>query len=306
MGTVFFVACGSSSVESTNPYDNQPELDEHDRVNTDTVELEEGSLPWLQEYVFTPTCANSGCHDGLFEPDFRTASSTYNTLVNRVPIKQDELDPLPARVVPGSADRSMLVRRLEEDLNGNSGIMPLLVDQGNDWTDKKDFYIEKIRAWIDNGAPDENGNTADNLDLPPQFVGFAAYINGTQRPRTNEKTPILVPAGTKNLEIRFAYNDDKTQPTQFDLAQYAFTQDVTQFDSIQWVDMNVDNGGVTYVGYYGDDVVSYLRAIVDVSMYPSGEVLWFRSKVSDGENEKELPSENSLFNLRMNATIRIQ
>ena len=36
-----------------------------------------------------PTCANSGCHDGTFEPDFRTVGSSWNTLVNHPVIAND-------------------------------------------------------------------------------------------------------------------------------------------------------------------------------------------------------------------------
>ena len=30
------------------------------------------SIAGLHQLIFAPTCANSGCHDGTFEPDFRT------------------------------------------------------------------------------------------------------------------------------------------------------------------------------------------------------------------------------------------
>ena len=41
--------------------------------------LPEGNFAWLHQQAFAPTCANSGCHDGTFEPDFRTVGASWNT-----------------------------------------------------------------------------------------------------------------------------------------------------------------------------------------------------------------------------------
>ncbi len=304
---LLFSSCKRETIEADNPYNNQGELDEHDRVLGDSLKLDTFSIQWIQKHIFTPTCANSGCHDGLFEPDFRTASSSYNTLVNRAPIKQDALDPLPARVVPGMADRSMLIRRLTEDLNGNSGIMPLAVEQDSDWPAKKEEYISIISKWINDGAKDLNGNSGDSLDIEPQFVGFTVFLNGSELPRANEQTPILVPQGTSNLEIWFAYTDDHLSPVDFMNNTFAFTIDATDFkDSVTWKQLSKVPGGKTFTGYFGDQVTSYHKATVDVSSYNVNDVIWFRSKVSDNVNDVELPNDNMLFNLRLNATIRIQ
>lgn len=298
--------CKKETIEGQNPYTNQELPDEHDRVFADTADLDTFSIQWLQKHVFSPTCANSGCHDGLFEPDFRTASSTYNTLVNRPPIKQDAVDPLPARVVPGNADRSMIIRRLTTDLNGNSGTMPLAVNPGSDWPVMKDEYIAILRRWINEGAKDLNGQSGADLDLPPQFAGFTVFVNGSELPRAGYKTPVPVPQGTTNLEIWFAYTDDKWSPADLINGLYAFTIEATEFEQITWVSLTKSGTGKQFTGYYGGQVTGYHKAIVDVSAYNPGDVIWFRSKVSDGENDVELPNDNQLFDIRLNATIRIE
>ncbi len=141
--------------EHVNPYD----LQEGGNTPQDsTTQLDPTSFGGLHARIFRPTCANSGCHDGTFEPDFRTIESSYNTLVNHPIIKNNPQGNYELRVVPGNPDASVLMARLTFDIDGNSGIMPLVVDPGSDWNDMADTHIQNIRTWIQNGAKDLFGN----------------------------------------------------------------------------------------------------------------------------------------------------
>ena len=51
--------------------------------------------------ILEPKCANPACHDGTFEPDFRTIEGSYNTLVYHPVTKNDEDLTYEHRVVPG-------------------------------------------------------------------------------------------------------------------------------------------------------------------------------------------------------------
>jgi len=153
-GLVTMQSC--TKVDPANPYDalgDPPDDDDNPLPN-----LDPNTIQGLHQNIFSPTCANSGCHDGSFEPDFRTVESSYNTLVNHTVVKNDSLSPYAARVVPGDPDGSMLIRRLTADLPNSSGIMPLIVDPGSDWIPNKVAYIANIRTWITNGAKDMFGN----------------------------------------------------------------------------------------------------------------------------------------------------
>jgi hypothetical protein len=136
--------------EYVNPYDL---IENPDPVNIDTTALDPKSLPGLHSDIFAKTCANSGCHDGTFEPDFRTIESTYNTLVNHPIIKNDPQGSFSFRVVPGNTDQSQLIARLTYDIDGNSGVMPLVIEPDSDWEERKDEYIQNIKDWIAAGAP---------------------------------------------------------------------------------------------------------------------------------------------------------
>ena len=82
-----------------NPYDAQ-DLPEDNTVQGEG--LNPASIEGLHANIFGKTCANSGCHDGNFEPDFRTIESTYNTLVFQPIIKNDLQGTYEYRVVPGN------------------------------------------------------------------------------------------------------------------------------------------------------------------------------------------------------------
>ena len=137
--------------EAINPYDQKPIEEEPDDPNP---ALDSTSLTGLHALIFRPTCANSGCHDGTFEPDFRSVSSTYNTLVNHPIIKNDLEGTYTHRVVPSNVEASLLIARLTYDIDDNSGVMPLVVEPDSDWPENKEAYIRHIKSWIEKGAPE--------------------------------------------------------------------------------------------------------------------------------------------------------
>lgn len=147
---VLALVFGCKKEEFVNPYD---QIDNSGSDSTEVVLLDLNTLPGLHQQVFRPTCANSGCHDGTFEPDFRTIESTYNTLVNHPIIKNDPQGTYSYRVVPGDVANSVLVARLTYDIDGNSGVMPLATEPDSDWLTKKADYIEHVKSWIMAGAP---------------------------------------------------------------------------------------------------------------------------------------------------------
>lgn len=156
-GILYMVAMGTAcSKDDPNPPDNpynNTDTTDTDTTTIDTSQLVAGSFQWLHAHVFAPTCANSGCHDGTFEPEFRTIQGSYNTLVNRNSLKMDTINHIRKRVVPYKADSSMLYLRITQFLPNSSGIMPLQTDPNSDWEARQTEYIQAIRTWINNGAP---------------------------------------------------------------------------------------------------------------------------------------------------------
>lgn len=168
-GLFGLVACKKSSTPA-NPFDdpkNKPPLSN----NSDSL-LSLDNFAGLHQRIFKPTCSNSGCHDGTFEPDFRTIESAYSTMVNQPIIKNNPAGAFQLRVVPGNANASVLHERVVRDIDGISGIMPLSVDPNSDWPARKTEYIAAIVAWINAGARDMFGNPPTNGPANPRIGGW--------------------------------------------------------------------------------------------------------------------------------------
>jgi hypothetical protein len=109
-----------------------------------------GELAALADEVFVPRCALPSCH---------SSETLAGALILERDLVYDELVGVPAfasgarsagllRVAPGDSSASFLIRKLTGDLeNGQGSPMPL----GNVPLDEA--TIERIRAWIDSGAP---------------------------------------------------------------------------------------------------------------------------------------------------------
>ena len=297
------LACKESGPDVENKYDNQQIGPEHDQVGPDNKTLDPNTIQGIHANVFKPTCANSGCHDGNFEPDYRTIESSYNTMVGQPIIKNDEMNPLTARVTPGNAETSMLIRRLKIDLNGNSGIMPLVTEPGSDWTDKKEEYIKNIETWINNGALDQNGNPPTSSNFPVQLNGIAAKVGGNEASRSSAYNPINVSGSS--VELWFAFSDDNLTPDQLSGLSLDLSIKANDFDSTYVQPLTYVGTPWTTRGYLGEDVDYHHKAVVNLSSWNSGDVIWIRTRVSDGVNNSELPNDNSLFRAKQYATLRL-
>lgn len=153
------MACEHKIDESKNPYDVSEESD------TSSVKLKDATIEGLHQNVFSVKCANPTCHDGSFEPDFRTVQSTYSSLVYHPVTKNDDQGSFTYRVVPGNADSSWIVRRVSTD-DEVLGRMPLYAES------LKASEIEALRLWINNGAKDVQGNAPDLPNEQPTVHGY--------------------------------------------------------------------------------------------------------------------------------------
>ena len=104
---VFLVNCTEDNLP-INPYDGL------DYGNTEIVidTVSATSFVKLHRDILGPSCNVMGCHDGSFEPDFRTVESSYNTLVFHPIIKNNLAEDFTYRVVPGDTALSVLHERL--------------------------------------------------------------------------------------------------------------------------------------------------------------------------------------------------
>lgn len=127
----------------------------------------------LQKEVFSPRCGISACHDGSFEPDFRTSENSYNTLVYHPVIKNNSLNQFKYRVEPGKPENSVLFERLTNCcfVNQNDR-MPFTVGDSLPGP-----LIDKVKAWILNGAPDRYSKSR-TVPPPPIYFSEKYYVRG--------------------------------------------------------------------------------------------------------------------------------
>lgn len=299
---VFFACTKEGGSNSENPYSKiKPKVTPLDTSKP----IDPNTIQGIYANVFSPVCANSGCHDGTFEPDFRSIESSYSTLVQRIVIKKDTAKKFTFRVMPGNADLSMLMHRLTEDLNGNSGIMPLVIEPGTDWAVNKDKYIQNIKNWINNGAKDAFGKNPQNGDLPPQVVGFAAFSGGNPLTRSGKYEPILVTAGTGNVDLWFSFADDKTAQGSLTANALNFTIDPIDFSTNGKSPLTLSTPKILK-SLYGDDVQYMYKYTINLSSYKKDDVIWLRVYTSDGVNgTTQLPGALSVFSIKKYLAIKI-
>jgi hypothetical protein len=103
------------------------------------------TLSSIQATIFNTSCAVSGCHRGSAAPlglDL-SAGNAHGNLVN---VSSQEVPDL-LRVEPGNPDDSYLVRKIE----GGPNIIGERMPRGR--PPLSDAQIQRIRAWIEDGAP---------------------------------------------------------------------------------------------------------------------------------------------------------
>jgi hypothetical protein len=275
LGFLTFVSCEENT---ENPFDN-PDLDPPiDEFVPENIPLD--NFAGLYNHIFKPTCSNSGCHDGTFEPDFRNMESSYNTLVYHNIIKNDTIRNYPYRVAPGDADNSILMVRLLRDIDGLSGIMPLVVDPDSDWEDNKVKYLSAVRDWIQSGAKDVFGNSPVLGNPLPQMLGAQAFIGGNKVAR-NAAGTMLVPSGTQFLDLYLSFSDDETATNQLTLNEIKFSIDPEKYDSVSVQNMQIVPP-ITEKGFSGDQVEYYHKITITPTNHGNfGETVYFQVYVQD-------------------------
>ncbi|MCC7298457.1 MAG: hypothetical protein IT244_09000 [Bacteroidia bacterium] len=263
------------------------------------------SIEGLHRNLFKPTCSNSGCHDGTFEPDFRTVQSTYSSMVNQKPIKNDQAGTFNARVVPGNADASILIYRMTVDLGGNSGIMPIVLDPGSTYPTKKDEHLANLRKWINDGAKDFNGNSPSKVDFPPTILGVQALVGNSPLGRGGIYEPLYTTAGG-NIDLWFALTDDVVAQGNLSNMKINWSTDPAKYDKSKEVPL-VKSGPKTMAGIYNPSVEYNWMYSFNTSGLKKDDVIWFRITMSDGTNTNyELPNDNSMFFLKKYFALKIQ
>lgn len=281
---VFSNACKKIDDNPQNPFD---EVDEED---TDTASVEQESIAWLHQNIFAVKCANPACHDGSFEPDFRTMQSSYSSLVFHQVTKNDAQNSFSFRVSPGDALTSWLYHRVTTK-DQVLGRMPLYANP------LSSTEIAAIRGWIEKGAPDSQGDLPQYPNLPPQVNGYQVFDTLDIRVdtlRLNGWSSPMILAPNTMYRIVFYVVDDTTATADLKNQKLEFSMDRDSFSPF---------ASISPVKLYENVTV----AMINTATFTSGQQIFFRYYLEDDQGAStQRPSDESEFWWKENYSLIVQ
>lgn len=283
IGAMISVMSCTKDDEPANPYDaiDRP-------VVVYPEEPDPNSITGLHKHIFFPVCANPGCHDGTFEPDYRTVESTFSTLVyqrvNKVTL--DSVDFFSERVIPYNTNDSWLVERLttlsDDYMPSNSSRL-------------SDAEIGHVKNWINAGCPDANGDLPVKPNLQPNIVGYFAAdsLTGNRidsiRVDNFPLNPFIVQSGNA-MRILFVATDtadgnEGTDPAFFSVKEIRFSTDKNNF-----------TGAIVIPSFFYLAIYQAWLIEVPGNLWPPGTTVYFRIYVNDGDHASnaEFPRNESI------------
>jgi hypothetical protein len=270
---LLFSACKEEPVLPYNPYDDI--VYPVDEVPVDTLGAH--SLTRVHKEVFDPKCNVLGCHDGHFEPDYRSPQSTYSTMVYHPIVKNNLAEEFTYRVVPGDTAASVLWERLTNCcfVNQNDR-MP----QDNIGISMPQSAIDQIGGWIMAGAPDIFGaNRAEPNSLPNihYFTAMnSSYDTSYQDNRVDDLfyNPFILPMDS-TINFIFLVDDDLTEREDLLVNTLKISTDIDDFSAAQSFSANgIDAGQFGYLW-----VVT-----LNSNIFSSSQQYFMRYYCNDGEN----------------------
>ncbi len=251
-----------------NPYDA---VDYGKKSTTST--LDPYSLAALHRDIFFPQCGKPGCHDGHFEPDFRTVESTYSTMVYQPITKNNVNNDFTFRVLPYQSAKSVLYERISNCCFVNTNDrMP----QDNIGIPLTNEAIARIKKWIDNGAPNLDAAAAKYPNKQPFFQAmvalddkFPAQFNvisdATNRINNIDYFSFYVTSGETITVLPGNYNGSDFVPITDDSTA---TENLTQ--------------AVLKLSYKKDDFSAPIQSVNATKLVFNGKCYWYSQVNSTG------------------------
>jgi len=263
-----------------NPYDG---IDYGDTILViDTVSPY--SFVKVHRDILSPSCNVMGCHDGSFEPDFRTVESSYNTLVYHPIIKNNLEEDFTYRVVSNDTSNSVLHERLTNCCFVNTNDRMPQDNIGNSLNQED---LDLITNWILTGAKDITGAIPDEPNNMPN-IEYYIVTNSTYDSTYSDNReggvfyqPFIMP---ENEEINFIVftSDDKTDPADLLVHKLEISEFQNNYNNA------IEIFATTYVAQFEAWVVPF-----NTSVLQSGKQYYFRYTVNDGENPNNTTYPNS-------------
>lgn len=303
--SIVVFALAACKKETTNPFDAL----EHRSPNPATEDLPQDNFAWIHQKILRPNCALSGCHDGTFEPEFRSIGSAYNSLVFHPVIANTPQESFTYRVVPGDVNASFLHERMNVFVPNTSGIMPLELGENSTWPSNASAFRAVINNWIATGAKDMFGGTPSLGNLEPQVTGILAFPVGNSSapyPRGTDEgvQPIEVPAGA--IDLWFAFSDDETASNALTYNKVKVATSTNAFEAVPELELLTTS--TTSGPDLSNSTTTFTHHLqLPLGTYPVGTTLFVRVYVDDGDHTTptEIPNEGTSSPMLDYFTLRI-
>ncbi|MEL6676907.1 MAG: hypothetical protein AAFR61_32165 [Bacteroidota bacterium] len=285
-----------------NPFDDIDRTD----IKMDPPPPDSASMIGLHTYIFAKSCAVPGCHDGSFEPDYRTVQSTYSTLVYQPVIKNTPTGDYSYRVVPFDVEASWLYYRVttEDQILGR---MPLY---DNPLTESQ---LKALRDWINAGAPDMFGDASYLPNTQPRATSLAAFnkLGGLDYRRDTARIDGIsyypfTASQSLDMDIWIGLEDDSTDLGQLQNARLLFSGDADNYAQATEITMTYSATAQVVPDYYGPNQPGFFhwKATIPGGMNlptDNNGITFFRIKVNDGDHveDYEIPRNNHSFELKL-------
>ena len=302
LATMLFIGCDKETVIPPNPYDDIVYPTPPAPVDT----LNPNSFIAIHRDILHPRCAVPGCHDGSFEPDFRTVQGSYSTLVYANIIKNNSDSTFTFRVVPNDASQSVLYERLTNCcfVNQNDR-MP----QDNIGIALESEYISRIENWIMDGAKNMFGEIAQYPNQAPQISYFAAvdtFELSAVIAAANSGFPLsaagnridgiyynpFVLNANQNFAMLIAIEDDSTALGSLQINKLRFSYDEDDFSPSA---PGYQERTAQFFAIPGFEIW-YVQ--LNASLFNTEEVVYMRYTVSDGDGVTEMPRDEMVIQIK--------
>ena len=270
IASLFLVNCTEDDL-SLNPYDGINYGDTTLVIDT----LSSTSFVKLHRDVLGPSCNVMGCHDGSFEPDFRTVQSSYNTLVYHTILKNNLDETFTYRVVPGDTANSVLHERLTNCCFVNTNDRMPQDNIGNSLPQED---LDKVANWILDDAKDITGsipNEPNNLpNIKYYYVANATYDSTYSDNREDDVfyKPFLMPAN-EQVNFIFRVTDDNTNAGAMLVNELSISEYQDDFTN------SINATSQIFESTYHVWLLAFDTSILEV-----GKTYYFRYTINDGEN----------------------
>ena len=267
---IFLVNCTEDPLP-INPYDGVNYGDTTIIIDT----LSSASFVNLHKELFSPSCNVLGCHDGSFEPDFRTVQSSYNTLVYHPILKNNLDETFTYRVVPGDTANSVLHERLTNCCFVNTNDrMP----QDNIGSSLPQEDLENVSNWILDGAKDITGaipNEPNNLPNVKYYVVTNSTFDSTYSDNREGGLfykPFFMPSN-EQVNFIFRVTDDHTNAGAMLVNELSISENQDNFSN-----------AITATSLLFDQTYHVWILQFNTSVLQSGITYYMRYTINDGVN----------------------